>query len=132
MAQSWYSLGVVGDYAWSIEAHEWNVFCSVSYILLCYLNCAPNQFYYDPYCIQISSDSATGFHFALQTGRVSFSLITHRRLTPWRLLTASTTMIYLICISTKNDMSLTRVVQFWSSCSEMSGHWIPLSIKVTY
>lgn len=62
------------------------LFC-VIYSTVLFRLCAPNQFYYDPYCIRISFDSVTDFHFALLTGRVSFSLITHRRLTPWRLLT---------------------------------------------
>lgn len=46
---SGHSVGIVGDYAWSTEAIEWNVCCVVSYSTVSCKLWVPDQFYYDLY-----------------------------------------------------------------------------------
>lgn len=66
-----HSVGKFIDDAWRTEAHDWDVYCVVSYSTVSYELCALNQFYYDLHGIRMSVDSVTGFEFALPREEVS-------------------------------------------------------------
>ncbi|GBM46028.1 hypothetical protein AVEN_124903-1 [Araneus ventricosus] len=64
-------LGVVDDDAWSAQAHEWDVYCTVPYPTVSAELCVPKQLRLDLHCIGLSAEPLSGADFALPRGTVS-------------------------------------------------------------
>ncbi|GFV76033.1 uncharacterized protein TNCV_1456301 [Trichonephila clavipes] len=63
------TLGVVGNDAWSTEAYEWEVCCSVPYPTVSTELCVPKHFHL-LHCIRLSAKPLSGPDFALPSGTV--------------------------------------------------------------
>ncbi|GBM49506.1 hypothetical protein AVEN_85956-1 [Araneus ventricosus] len=59
------------DNAWSTEAHEWDVCCTVPYPTISAEMCVPKRLRLDLHCIGLSDEPLSGADFALPTGTVS-------------------------------------------------------------
>ncbi|GBN35168.1 hypothetical protein AVEN_143803-1 [Araneus ventricosus] len=65
------TVGVVDDDAWSTEAHEWNVCCTVPYPTVSAELCVPKHLSLDLHCIGLSAEPLSGADFALPSRTVS-------------------------------------------------------------
>ncbi|GBM28806.1 hypothetical protein AVEN_130513-1 [Araneus ventricosus] len=65
------TVGVVDDGAWPIEAHEWDVCCTVPYPTVSAELSVPKHLRLDLHCIGLSAEPLSGADFALPSGTVS-------------------------------------------------------------
>ncbi|GBO10527.1 hypothetical protein AVEN_220602-1 [Araneus ventricosus] len=63
--------GAVDDDAWSTEAHEWVVCCTVPYPTVSAELCVPKHLRLDLHCIGLSAEPLSGADFNLPSGTVS-------------------------------------------------------------
>lgn len=88
------------------NVHECGVCYMMFYSTVSFELCAPNQFYYDMYCIGMSVKPVIGFSFALPSGGVSEVLFFDNA---WMFNTMLSrdnfTVIHLLYMITNNDMS---------------------------
>ncbi|GBN93427.1 hypothetical protein AVEN_126623-1 [Araneus ventricosus] len=65
------TVGVVDDDTWSIEAHEWDVCCTVAYPTVSDELCAPKHLRLVLHYIGLSAEPLSGADFTLPSGTVS-------------------------------------------------------------
>ncbi|GBN58685.1 hypothetical protein AVEN_243464-1 [Araneus ventricosus] len=65
------TVGVVDDDAWSTEAYEWDVCCTVPYPTVSAELCVPKHLRLDLHCIGLSAEPLSGTDFALPSGTIS-------------------------------------------------------------